>query len=99
MKIGAESVRHVARLAELAVADDDIEALAGQLESIVNFVAQLADVAVPDGAGAVVLGPDRMPLRADRVDPIPMTRAPAAMAPAFEQGFFIVPRLDGMAGE
>ena len=99
MKIGADEVRHVAQLAELAVADSDVALLAAQLESIVNYVAQLDDVAVTDVASAVVVGPARSPLREDVVDPIPMTRGPAAIAPAFQSGFFVVPRLGGMVDE
>ncbi len=38
MKIGAEEVRHVARLAELAVAESELERLAGELQGIVSFV-------------------------------------------------------------
>ncbi|HEY4100879.1 MAG TPA: Asp-tRNA(Asn)/Glu-tRNA(Gln) amidotransferase subunit GatC [Gemmatimonadales bacterium] len=99
MTIDANAVRHVAQLAELAVPDSGLDSLATQMESIVNFVAQLGDVAVPDDGAPVTIGPARTRLRDDRVDPIPMSRAPAEMAPAFEQGFFVVPRLDGMAGE
>ena len=97
MTIGADDVRHVARLAELAVAEADLPVLAAQLEAIVAFVAQLNDVSVPPGAGGTSLGPDRLLLREDRVDPIPMTRAPAEMAPAFREGFYLVPKVGGLA--
>lgn len=97
MTIGAEDVRHVARLAELAVAEADLPVLAEQLEGIVAFVAQLNEVRVPEGTGHVSVGPDRLVLREDRVDPIPMSRTPAEMAPAFEQGFYVVPKLGGLA--
>lgn len=97
MIIGAAEVRHVARLAELAVAEADVPTLATQLEAIVAFVAQLNDVEVPAGAGAIAVGPDRLTLREDRVDPIPMSRTPAEMAPAFRDGFFVVPKLGGLA--
>ena len=99
MKIGADDVRHVARLAELAVSDDDVALLAAQLEGMVNFVAQLDEVAVPDSPDTVVVGPSQVRLRPDTVDPIPMSRGPAEMAPAFQHGFFVVPRLGGMAEE
>jgi aspartyl-tRNA(Asn)/glutamyl-tRNA(Gln) amidotransferase subunit C len=98
MKIGEEVVRHVAGLAELAVADADIPLLATQLEAIVNFVAQLDEMAT-DGVPEVVVGPARVVLREDVIDPIPLTRTPAEMAPAFQQGFYIVPKLGGMAAE
>jgi len=99
MKIGEDEVRHVARLAELAVAESDVALLASQLEGIVNFVAQLADVPVESVPGTAVVGPSRTPLREDVVNPIPMTLTPAEMAPVFQQGFFVVPKLGGMAEE
>jgi hypothetical protein len=33
------------------------------------------------------------------VNPVPLDRGPAEFAPAFHQGFFVVPRLGGMADE
>lgn len=99
MTIGATEVRHVARLAELAVAEADLPLLVTQLEGIVEFVAQLGEVKLPADVGTVTVGPARLTLRQDLVDPIPMTRGPGAMAPAFVDGFFVVPKLGGMAEE
>lgn len=97
MTIGPEDVRHVARLAELAVAEADVPLLATQLEGIVAFVAQLREVPVDAVEGAVTVGPERLTLREDVVRPIPLVRGPAEIAPAFEQGFFVVPKLGGLA--
>ena len=99
MTIGVNDVRHVARLAELEIAEADIPALAEQLEEIVTFVGQLSTVKLPDDAQPVTLGPEQVALRDDVVAPIPMVRGPGAIAPVFEQGFFVVPRLGGMAEE
>lgn len=99
MTIGEAEVRHVARLAELAVAEADLPLLVTQMEGIVEFVAQLGEVALPAEVGRVTVGPSQLTLREDRVDPIPMVRGPGAMAPAFVDGFFVVPRLGGMAEE
>ena len=99
MKIGEHEVRHVARLAELAVADADVPLLAEQLEGIVNFVAQLDEVEIDTTSVAVVVGPARARLREDVVAPIPMTLTPAEMAPAFEHDFYVVPKLGGLAEE
>ena len=98
MKIGADTVRHVAKLAELDVADTDVSLLASQLESIVAFVEQLAEVECPDDT-TITLGPAQVALREDVVRPIPLARGPAEIASAFEQGFFVVPRLGGMVDE
>jgi aspartyl-tRNA(Asn)/glutamyl-tRNA(Gln) amidotransferase subunit C len=100
MTIDRGTVQHIARLAELAVSDAEAHALAGQLERIVAFVEQLGELDLGDGpAGAVVVGPERTALREDVVAPIPMARGPEAMAPAMQDGLFLVPRLGGMAAE
>jgi aspartyl-tRNA(Asn)/glutamyl-tRNA(Gln) amidotransferase subunit C len=99
MKIGEQEVRHVAKLAELAVTDADVPLLATQLAAIVEFVAQLEAIDIADATAAIIVGPDKLPLRADEVRPIPMSRTPAQIAPAFQQGFFVVPKLGGMAEE
>lgn len=99
MRIGEAEVRHVARLAELAVAEADLPLLATQLEGIVAFVAQLGEVTLPAESLAVAVGPERLLLRDDVVDPIPMTHGPEAIAPVFIDGFFVVPKLGGMAEE
>ena len=99
MIIDANDVRHVAQLAELEIAEEDIPALAAQLEEIVEFVGQLSELDLPVHEAPINLGPDQVGLRADVVAPIPMVRSPGASAPVFEQGFFVVPRLGGMAEE
>ncbi|MCA9762307.1 MAG: Asp-tRNA(Asn)/Glu-tRNA(Gln) amidotransferase subunit GatC [Gemmatimonadetes bacterium] len=96
MKIGPEEVRHVARLAELEIAEAELARMAGDLERIVTFVEGLAEI--PDDVAApLVVGPASLRLRPDEVHPIPMSRDAAALAPEFEDGFFVVPRLGGMA--
>jgi aspartyl-tRNA(Asn)/glutamyl-tRNA(Gln) amidotransferase subunit C len=99
MKIDVAEVRHVAQLAELAVAEAELEALARQLEGIVAFVAQLGEVDLPPVEPGSPVGPAAVTLRDDAVHPIPMSRAPVDFAPEFEQGFFVVPRLGGLADE
>ena len=100
MTIDRGTVQHIARLAELAVSDEEAHALAGQLERIVTFVEQLGELDIADGpTGLSVVGPKRTPLRDDVVAPIPMARGPEAMAPAMQDGLFLVPRLGGMAAE
>ncbi|HEY4322277.1 MAG TPA: Asp-tRNA(Asn)/Glu-tRNA(Gln) amidotransferase subunit GatC [Gemmatimonadales bacterium] len=98
MSIDEATVRHIAALAELAIADDDVALLATQLAGIVTFVEQL-DAVPLDATEPVVVGPAATPLREDVVNPIPLARGPAAFAPAFDHGFFVVPRLGGLVQE
>jgi aspartyl-tRNA(Asn)/glutamyl-tRNA(Gln) amidotransferase subunit C len=96
MSIGRDDVIHVAKLAELAVKDEDLTRLVDQLNRIVDYVAQL-DQAPADGASDVFLpGPDQVALRADVPGSVPLARRPAAMAPEFADGFFLVPRHGAM---
>jgi len=96
MSVSAQDVQRVARLAELAVDEADLPTLTAQMDRIVTFVAQLAEVVDLEGAGTFQAGPDRTPLRPDVVNPAPLARPPAAIAPEFIDGFFVVPRLGVM---
>ena len=57
MTIGKGDVLHVAKLAELHVADHEVGALVTQLNGIVDFVAQLASADVPAGPPEFTDGP------------------------------------------
>lgn len=48
MSLSVDEVRHVARLARLALPDDEIEALAPQLSQILDYAEQVAQVAADD---------------------------------------------------
>ena len=96
MSIGRDDVIHVAKLAELAVKDEDLTRLVDQLNRIVDYVAQLDQVPT-DGASDLFLpGPEQVALRADVPGSVPLARSPAAMAPEFADGFFLVPRHGAM---
>ena len=99
MRIGKEEVVHVARLAELAVAESELPKLVEQLSRIVDFVAELNEVPADESAPPFQAGPARTPLREDVVAPVPLARAPAEIAPEFVGGFFVVPRLGAMEAE
>ncbi|HET8650137.1 MAG TPA: Asp-tRNA(Asn)/Glu-tRNA(Gln) amidotransferase subunit GatC [Gemmatimonadales bacterium] len=92
MTIGADQVRHIARLAEIAVADDELPVLAKQLDRIVGYVAQLDRLPADEDAAPFNAGPESLRLRADQVNPWPMIGGPMAMAPESADGFFLVPR-------
>jgi aspartyl-tRNA(Asn)/glutamyl-tRNA(Gln) amidotransferase subunit C len=95
MSIGREQVLHVAHLAEIGVDDADLARLVEQLNRIVAYVEQLDQV--PDApAEPFLAGPAATPLRDDTVGPVPLVRPPAAIAPEFRDGFFLVPRHGAM---
>lgn len=98
MSVSAKDVAQVAKLAELAVEEAELPALTAQMDRIVRFVAQLEELDDRAGADAFLVGPERAPLRADVVNPAPLARPPASIAPEFVDGFFVVPRLGAMEG-
>jgi len=99
MKIGRDEVLHVARLAELAVTEEDLARLVGQLNAIVEYVAQLDALPVEGEIAPFVPGPATLAWRTDEVAPQPLALPPAALAPEFRDGFFVVPRLAAMDQE
>jgi aspartyl-tRNA(Asn)/glutamyl-tRNA(Gln) amidotransferase subunit C len=96
MSIGRDDVIHVAKLAELAVKDEDLTRLVDQLNRIVDYVAQLDQVPADGTSDLFLPGPDQVALRPDVPGPVPLARPPAAMAPEFADGFFLVPRHGAM---
>lgn len=96
MSIEKGDVLHVARLAELEVAEADLPTLVEQLGRIVEFVAQLNEVPAGEQAPPFLAGPREVALRPDDVRPAVLARSPAEMAPEFRHGFFVVPKLGAM---
>lgn len=100
MTIRREDVLHVARLAELEVTEPDLPALVEQTGRIVAFVAQLNEVPAGQQAPPFIAGPAQAALRPDEVRPVRLERALVDIAPEFQHGFFVVPRLGALdAGE
>lgn len=98
MSTSREEIERVAALARVGVDTASLDRLTAQIGAIIDYVAQLEAV-----DGAVDTEPFRpgaahAPLRPDVVDPLPMGRAPAEMAPEFAEGFYVVPKV-GELGE
>ncbi|HEU4697953.1 MAG TPA: aspartyl/glutamyl-tRNA amidotransferase subunit C [Gemmatimonadales bacterium] len=97
MSIGRDEVLRVAKLAELAVAEPEVDRLVEQMNRIVDYVAQLDRVPLGADAPPFLAGPGTVTLREDVVRPVPLARGPAEMAPEFAEGLFLVPRRGGAA--
>jgi len=98
MSVTPEEVRQIARLAELSVDEEHLPELAAQMSRIVDYVAQLAEAGGGGAAGGdhakpFIPGPDAVKLRPDVVAPQPLEGKVADFAPAFRDGFFLVPKL------
>jgi aspartyl-tRNA(Asn)/glutamyl-tRNA(Gln) amidotransferase subunit C len=93
MSVSREEIERVAALARVAVDAASLDRLTTQIGAILDYVAQLEAVDAAEDANAFRPGPGSAPLRRDVVDPPPMTLTPEAMAPEFEQGFYVVPKV------
>jgi len=96
MSIGLNEVLHVAKLAELAVKESEFGRLVDQMNRIVNYVATLDEVPGDRIAEPFLAGPQSVTLREDVEGAMPLSRPPAAIAPEFADGFFLVPRHGAM---
>jgi aspartyl-tRNA(Asn)/glutamyl-tRNA(Gln) amidotransferase subunit C len=93
MSVTRDDVLRIARLAELEVDEEALPALAEQMSRILDYVAQLNTVPASEGLKPYVPGPDAIRFRPDEVKPWPLAVGPEKLAPAFKDGFFVVPKL------
>ena len=96
MSIGLDEVLHVAKLAELAVRENELRRLVDQMNRIVDYVTTLNEVPLDRVAEPFLAGPLSVTLREDVEGAVPLARTPEAMAPEFREGFFLVPRHGAM---
>ncbi len=93
MSVDASTVRRIAHLARIAVAEDEIEHLKGELNAILAFVEQLSEVNI-DGVEAMTsVMPMRMKQRADVVTDGDIAANIVKNAPATDDNFFLVPKV------
>lgn len=93
MSVDAETVRRVAHLARIAVAEDEVENLRGELNAILAFVEQLGEVNVEGAEPMTSVTPMAMKARDDVVTDGGIADAIIANAPAHEHHFFLVPKV------
>jgi len=93
MSVDIETVRHIARLARIAVSDAEVAALAPELSGILDWVEQLGEVDVTGVAPMNAVIPNHLRLREDAVTDGGIREDVLANAPAAEHGFFAVPKV------
>jgi len=93
MSVDADTVRGVAHLARIAVAEDEVEHLLGELNAMLAFVEQLAEVDVSGIEAMTSVTPMAMKMRKDEVTDGGIADAIMANAPAREDHFFLVPKV------
>ncbi|HEX2762934.1 MAG TPA: Asp-tRNA(Asn)/Glu-tRNA(Gln) amidotransferase subunit GatC [Allosphingosinicella sp.] len=93
MSVDAATVRHIARLARIALTDAEVEALAPELSNILGWVEQLQEVDVSGVEPMTAVIPNKLRLRVDEVTDGGRRDEILANAPAAEHGFFAVPKV------
>ncbi|ABE40244.1 Asp-tRNA(Asn)/Glu-tRNA(Gln) amidotransferase subunit GatC [Rhodopseudomonas pseudopalustris] len=93
MSVDAATVRRIAHLARIAVTDDEVPHLQGELNAMLAFVEQLAEVDVDGVEPMTSVTPMQMKKRADGVNDGEIADHVVANAPATEDHFFLVPKV------
>jgi aspartyl-tRNA(Asn)/glutamyl-tRNA(Gln) amidotransferase subunit C len=93
MSVDSDTVRRVAHLARIAVAEDEVDSLRGELNAILAFVEQLGEVNVEGVEPMTSVTPMAMKMRDDKVTDGGMADDIVANAPAQEHHFFVVPKV------
>ncbi|HLV74907.1 aspartyl/glutamyl-tRNA(Asn/Gln) amidotransferase subunit C [Actinomadura hallensis] len=91
--ITRDEVEHLARLSRLALADDELDHLAAQLDQIITAVARVQEVAAEDIPPTSHALPLTNVYRPDEVRPSLPPEQALAGAPAAEEQRFRVPRI------
>ena len=93
MSVDAATVRRIAHLARIAVAENEIEHLRGEINNMLAFVEQLNEVNV-DGVEPTASVEDmKLKMRDDVVSDGNYAKRVLANAPATDDGFFQVPKV------
>ncbi len=93
MSVDADTVRRIAHLARIAVADDEVAHLQGELNAILAFVEQLNEVNCEGVEPMTSVTPMQMKKRADVVTDGGIADEILANAPAREGDYFAVPKV------
>ena len=93
MSVDAPAVRRIARLARIAVREDEVAHLQGELNAMLDFVAQLEEVNIAGVEPMTSVTPMKMKERDDAVIDGGIADQILKNAPAAEDHFFEVPKV------
>src|SRR5256885_4907952 len=93
MSVSHDQVRHIARLARIAMSDEEIERLVPELNAIIGWVEQLAEVNTDGVEPLTAVIEQKLRLREDAVTDGDCRDAVLANAPAAQHGFFSLPQV------
>ena len=93
MSVDKDTVRRIAKLARLAVPEERLEPLAGELNGIFQWVEMLNEVDVTGVPAMTSVVAQKLKWRADEVSDGGQAEALLANAPDREGEFFVVPKV------
>lgn len=93
MTVDADTVRRIAHLARIAVAEEEVEHLRNELNAILAFVEQLSEVNVDGVEPMTSVTPMTMKKRADEVTDGGIPGDIVKNAPMSEDNYFLVPKV------
>ena len=93
MSVDADTVRRIAHLARIAVADSEVENLRTELNAMLAFVEQLQEVNVAGVEPMTSVTPMRLKQREDGVTDGGIADRILANAPMSDDHFFVVPKV------
>ena len=92
MSVTNEQVRHIAKLARIAMSDEELDRMVPELNNILGWVEQLGEVNT-DGIEPLTAVVPTLRLRDDEVTDGNCRDDVLANAPVAEHGFFAVPKV------
>ena len=93
MSVDIPTVKKIASLARIAMTDQEAEALAPELNNILGWIEQLAEVDTANVEPMTAVIPNHLRLREDIVTDGNVRDRVLANAPQAEHGFFAVPKV------
>ena len=93
MSVSPEQVRHIAKLARIAMSDDELARLVPELNNILGWVEQLGEVDTDGVEPLTAVIDQKLRLRDDVVNDGNIRDAVLANAPEAQHGFFAVPKV------
>ena len=93
MSVDKKTVRHIARLARIALKDEQVEPMVNELNNILAWVQQLEEVDVAGVPPLTSVVEQSLKMREDVVTEGGQADALMANAPQSEENFFVVPRV------
>jgi aspartyl-tRNA(Asn)/glutamyl-tRNA(Gln) amidotransferase subunit C len=93
MSLDSSTVKDIAFLARMKVPAEDVERLVGELNNIIGWVEQLAEVDTTGVAPMTSVAEMTLPQRADQVTDGDNQAQVLANAPEAEGGFYAVPKV------